>query len=602
MYDDFEDFTSPSFLSSSSSSSSSSSPAEQSTTGSEDLYESLRARQAYLNNFGRSKSNENTLNSNKSTNNDTKSSTTSSSTYPSSSSTSSSSSSLQQQREQAFLNMNWKNAQCSSSMRLALDDWIRRIAIHTYPLAVVGSANGSIFLADLESGEELDCVPYIHAADIQPPNTSSSSSGYEDDKNPIQKARYLVVQDAIQKLYGRYDGGGVISVNIYKDIVVSSGRECGLQVFSIQGSEQEIYKGSRGGSSYSTKLSLQSHGMIPSKDLQNTIVTATAFDHDGILWLGCYDGILRGFEYDNTLKPLHKQSKPMFEINVESEILNIHVQNDIGCGVVATLSGHVVLFSLEDGEILSKWKPFGRSDMTGKWKREYARSVIIVQNDVGEDNLSTTTSESSTSTSISMSMEERKTKSSIWSVICGGSEGSMFQRRINVDSMGYVSDSEPYIKDETLRGRIRPTHGGPVVALSSPNVGFVVSGSTDGTIRVWDCSYHRRFDDEDIVILDGDDFLHDEESDDDDNDNDNEEDDEAMYDNIGPTTDLRPRCLFALTGYKVWLGSIFTNECKLLSDGADNTIVVHDFSGEDEDDGFLFDVDDDDDIEGFTFD
>ena len=43
-----------------------------------------------------------------------------------------------------------------------------------------------------------------------------------------------------------------------------------------------------------------------------------------------------------------------------------------------------------------------------------------------------------------------------------------------------------------------------------------------------------------------------------------------------------PKVLYALSGYKVWLGSVFANDRKLVSDGADNTVIVHSFD-EDED-------------------
>eukprot|EP00566_Odontella_aurita_P016392 CAMPEP_0113563814 /NCGR_PEP_ID=MMETSP0015_2-20120614/21272_1 /TAXON_ID=2838 /ORGANISM="Odontella" /LENGTH=250 /DNA_ID=CAMNT_0000465825 /DNA_START=156 /DNA_END=904 /DNA_ORIENTATION=- /assembly_acc=CAM_ASM_000160 len=55
------------------------------------------------------------------------------------------------------LRVRWLNADISSAHAgLALsDDWIRRVAFHRYPLAVCGTAGGSIVAADLESGEEL---------------------------------------------------------------------------------------------------------------------------------------------------------------------------------------------------------------------------------------------------------------------------------------------------------------------------------------------------------------------------------------------------------------------------------------------------------------
>mmetsp|Transcript_9465 Transcript_9465/g.16532 ORF Transcript_9465/g.16532 Transcript_9465/m.16532 type:complete len:88 (+) Transcript_9465:2857-3120(+) len=65
----------------------------------------------------------------------------------------------------------------------------------------------------------------------------------------------------------------------------------------------------------------------------------------------------------------------------------------------------------------------------------------------------------------------------------------------------------------------------------------------------------------------------------------------------------RPRVLYALSGYKVWLGSIFANDRKLVSDGADNSIIVHSFDEDEEDvlrsrEG----EEDEDDLEDFSFD
>ena len=63
---------------------------------------------------------------------------------------------------------NWKDAQCTSTIRLELDDWIRRIAIDTYPLAVVGSSQGHVYLTDLQSGQVLDCVRNVHVSNHKP--------------------------------------------------------------------------------------------------------------------------------------------------------------------------------------------------------------------------------------------------------------------------------------------------------------------------------------------------------------------------------------------------------------------------------------------------
>ena len=43
-----------------------------------------------------------------------------------------------------------------------------------------------------------------------------------------------------------------------------------------------------------------------------------------------------------------------------------------------------------------------------------------------------------------------------------------------------------------------------------------------------------------------------------------------------------PQVLYGLGGYKVWLGSVCTDGRRLVSDGSDNSVVVHDFGAEPE--------------------
>jgi WD40 repeat protein len=134
---------------------------------------------------------------------------------------------------------------------------------------------------------------------------------------------------------------------------------------------------------------------------------------------------------------------------------------------------------------------------------------------------------------------------------------------------GFVSDDCPFqdLAQSELPMKLRPSHTGAVVALTSPAPGLLVSGAQDGNVRVWDCSYHRSNND----------------------DEENEDESEAQYDDVGGN-EHRPRCLYAMTGYKVWLGSIFADGKKLASDGADNTIIVHSFDGEED---VMFREDDD---------
>eukprot|EP00980_Cylindrotheca_fusiformis_P024582 scaffold12116_cov125-Cylindrotheca_fusiformis.AAC.9 len=432
---------------------------------------------------------------------------------------------------------NWKNANCASTVRLALDDWIRRMAIDTYPLAVCGSASGHVYLADLQRGKELDCLRHVHV-----PNIDESDSRYTKE-----------YQDAIATLYERFDGGGVLAIAIKGDLIATSGREGGVHICTIAGQEADFYKGSRGGTARQTKLSLKREGTLRGlKVSSNTLITSLAFDDSGILWMGGYDGVLRGYDsekLDADNRPMMlRQKHPFYERNLNSPILSISVNNELGCGVGTTRDNGVFLFSLEDGQIMSTWNPFGR-------RGEYSRTATIVQNDGGFQ--------------------------STWSVVCGGSAGSIFQRKLHIDTMtGLVADECPF-EDSSENGRgelpmkLRPSHQRAVVALASPAPGLLVSGAQDGNVRVWDCSY-----------LQGS------------NDYDPEEDEgEAQYDDLGGI-DTRPRCLYAMTGYKVWLGSIFADNKKLVSDGADNTIIVHSFDGEED---VMFREDDEEEEGGLTF-
>lgn len=96
-----------------------------------------------------------------------------------------------------------------------------------------------------------------------------------------------------------------------------------------------------------------------------------------------------------------------------------------------------------------------------------------------------------------------------------------------------------------------PSHGGAVVALRGrASSGLLVSGARDGTMRVWDLSASAA-----AKGTDG-------------------------GSDGGGGASAAAKCLYGLGGYKVWLGSICTDGRRLVSDGSDNTVVVHDFGGE----------------------
>lgn len=628
-YDDFQDFDSSMFHSTGVSNPSTSSMSNQYPNAT-DMYASLRERQATLfpttNSTTRKTMNRSSSSGSSSTSSRKSSSTTKKTSignYMSTRNKQDHEAQDQQKQQEKIYIQNWKDAQCTSTIRLELDDWIRRIAIWTYPLAVVGSSQGHVYLVDLQSGKVLHVVRNVHVADhtfLNPDDQEEEDGADDDDKKKKKKNRLLLQQvqqdkesqamldEAMKKLYGPYDGGGVIQLAMYGDIVVSSGREGGVRIFKIQGQEQSYFKGSRGGSTSQTKLQLADHGRLRNVSDghgRRALITSLVFDTHGILWVGGYDGMLRGYDMDDdeTASFQGSRYKPWIEIPIESPILSITINDELGCGVIATSTRGVVLFSLDDGEVLGTWKPFPTETSIKKKKEIFARSAMILPTD--------------------FSSNHNHKNNDSWSILCGGSDGRIYQRRLFVDSMGYISEENDFHEqniihrnglDDELSWVLKPSHSAPVVALSSPFPNVFVSGATDGTIRVWDASHDEDWDEfnneeeeenedvEEIVVNRNKDTNNNKN-----NKKKNENDDEKTMSipprDILSSLSIRPKCLYALTGYKVWLGSIYTNMKKLVSDGADNTIVVHDFSGEEEEENeiefsFEEDEEEDDDDDG----
>jgi WD40 repeat protein len=123
-------------------------------------------------------------------------------------------------------------------------------------------------------------------------------------------------------------------------------------------------------------------------------------------------------------------------------------------------------------------------------------------------------------------------------VVCGGSDGTIHVLPLNIDpNTGTIDREDPFVLSDGHDTAIRPKHVGPVMCMTSPGDGRFVSGGQDGALRIWDCS---------------------------------EADDGK----------IETKCMYALTGYKLWLGSAWTDGKRLISDGGENTIVIRDFSRE----------------------
>jgi len=449
------------------------------------------------------------------------------------------------------LHTRWINATCRSTVQLSLNDWIRRISLHKWPLAVVGTANGSIRLVNLETGDTVAMVDGAH----------SRLGG-----NPV----------ALRYLHGEWDGGGPIAVAMTTTasgagttggknngvVVVSAGREGAAKVWrldttpppsSSSSSSSSTSKNSKeidgSGTNYTapntsgskkgaTTPSAQLTSLGEISSLKGSMVTSLHIDDYSRLWVGCYDdSTLHGFDLSvpssssssEASQPVSLKRTMRIQLDSDEHILCMAVSEDIGLIAVGTARGTVELISTEDNELLGTWNPYSGST--------HVRSVAIVP-----------TSSSKTG----------------YCLVCGGGDGTMhILRNLAVDDVtglatglqGSDGDSStPFSWSE----EITPRHKNMVVSLTAcgENLkGLFVSGAHDGTLRLWNCDG-----DEDVV-----------------SDKVEKEEDENDPSLLSPSP---PQLLYQLVGYKVWLGNVQVDSegIRLLSDGSDNSVVVHDFS------------------------
>lgn len=429
----------------------------------------------------------------------------------------------------------WKVPPVETMLFPLLNDWVRRVAMDTTAVgvtatssyAIVGGASGTLYLIDL-SAETNNPEQVKEDMILGTLENLHEERGEEDFPGASSSARTR----AIETLYGGFDGGGIIALAMRDGIVASAGREGGVHISRIQDSAD--------------KNQLKAMGKIPEL---KSFVTSLSFDQTGQLWVGSFDdGMIRAYDVDDESSAgssLVEQSEPAFTLKADSGIVSLFLADEIGCGVAATERNGIVLFSTTNGTMLAKWDPFSDSD-------EFARSVVIVQNDEdpGAPPMTIPDPEDPTKEATLVSVP-------IWSVVVGGSSGSLHQRRLNINpQQGNVSSKRPF-DDLSFIQKLREQdqHAGPIVALASPGPQVLLSASQDGTIRVWDCSHQQSLDTDDA---------------------------DMQYDGDADMRDYamggrEPKFLFAMSGFKVWLGSMIvlrSNQNMLVCDGADNTVVA----------------------------
>ena len=464
----------------------------------------------------------------------------------------------------------WRAGKCRSAIRLSLDDWVRRIDVHTWPFALVGSSSGSIYLADLSVGSTIAKADGVHDA----------QGGDEE---------------MLELMFGQYDGGGTVALALGGPggrLAASAGREGGTLAWRL-GSKQGFDGGAApldgddldgiGGTNVGGSIADEALDCLGElAPLAGKAVTCLKIDGEGRLWAGCYDGTVQCLHLANLVN--EKDPKPR-TASCGSAVLSLDVREDIDLVAVGTASGSVELFSSDedlDGEKgqlrrLDSWKP--------KAENIPARSVAIAPFPISLCDLS---EDSPSNSDFDDSRDYEAEEDFMWSLVSGYMDGSLhaIPLNINYDSdsidedcpLGTGDESEASDLDESVE--MRPPHNGPVTCITSRKGGILVTGAQDGTIRIWDSTPRCASD--------------------------------ASVNQGVARESYDPRCLYGLGGYKVWLGSASTSGdgLRLVSDGSDNTIIVHDFSvpeeTEDENDGRTDgdrngnddDDDDDDDDDG----
>lgn len=418
----------------------------------------------------------------------------------------------------------WREGTCTSAIRLALDDWIRRIDVAQWPLAVVGGASGCIYLADLSSGDIL----------VKTEDAHDSQGGDEE---------------MLEQMFGNYDGGGMIDVAVGGPngrLVASAGREGGALAWRIGGSDskdEEIF---------------ECLGQLVS--LEGLAVTCLNIDGEGLLWAGCYDGSVHCIHLSNLVEgedPKHRK------FQCDSSVLSIDVSEDIDLVAVGTSSGAINLISSDEDHDESKGK-LRKLDTWIPKKGVPVRSIGIAPFPIAMCDINDGENDSS----------ERDYESEdefAWSLVSGGYDGYLHTIPLKIDrDSGVIHEKLPLGEPAEINTVVmQPAHSGPVMCISYRKGGIILSGAQDGTIRVWDFT-PRCASDAGI----------------------NQGVAKVAYD---------PVCLYGLGGYKVWLGSISTggDGLRLISDGSDNTIVVHNFSQEGDEDSQEIEDDDGGDSDDF---
>jgi WD40 repeat protein len=253
------------------------------------------------------------------------------------------------------------------------------------------------------------------------------------------------------------------------------------------------------------------------KPLEGIIVTCLELDDD-YLWVGTAGGRVQAYDLHGSL-PLALQTEPELEWEFSASILSLSLSPELGYAVLTTSTGGVELINMEDddGPIASFYPPFDSGSRRSA--RALALSAAIIEREVlsNEDDDDDDDDEQDAD-DIPLELPDLQ-----YSIACGGNDGSIWVQPLHMTEDGEIDEDQPFSEELYQLG----SHMGAVKCLVCPIPGLLVSGGLDGSMRIWDVQERES--------------------------------------------------LYQFVGYKVWLGSLWTDGSRLISDGSDNSIVVHDF-------------------------
>lgn len=246
------------------------------------------------------------------------------------------------------------------------------------------------------------------------------------------------------------------------------------------------------------------------------VVPCTKFDSDGKLYIGGSDGILRVVTF------------PPDFLNVDD--VNLMNAQDLEVTVVPHSLDESVspILSLDVSESLDMVVTAhanGNVCLHSMKKQSDQNGVIGVWNPFAKNK----------SCARSVTFASRATNvDTTYAVVVGGGNGEMWLNIIDPDSK--ECHEGVVFKDEFVQ-KLEPNHVGPVISLTSRAQGLIMSVGHDGMIRMTQTWISRK-------------------------------------------TKKMPSPVYGLGGYKVWIGSICVDDegKRLISDGMDDAVVVHDFS------------------------